>query len=60
MIDFDDNLPERKIDNLQFVDSSKFLTYGEPLTPEIEARFATAALQEVPHHYALCRQHKML
>jgi E3 ubiquitin-protein ligase RGLG len=60
MIEFDDNLPERKIDNLQFVDSSKFLKYGEPLTAEIEARFATAALQELPHHYALCRKHKML
>jgi E3 ubiquitin-protein ligase RGLG len=60
MINFDDNLPERKVDNLQFVDSAAFLRYNEPITPEIEAKFALAALQELPEHYAQCRKLKML
>ncbi len=61
MVEFDDQLPERKIDNFQFVDSSKFFSsYDKDPTPEAEAGFAIAALQELPEHYRLCRQHKML
>jgi hypothetical protein len=57
MEEFDDKLPERKVDNLQFVDSSKFFPqYGKAASAEIEARFAVAALQELPEHFSQCRK----
>ncbi len=57
MIEFDDKLPERVVDNLQFVDSSQFFhEYGGAKNQEIEAKFALAALQELPEHYLQCRR----
>jgi len=63
MENYDDRLPARTIDNVQFVDSSKFLSFNSKRILETdqatEARFALAAVQELPEHYTECRRRKM-
>jgi len=63
MEEFDDELPTRTVDNLQFVDSSKFLDYNKgfsDVNQKQEAHFAVAALQELPDHYKACKQHRLM
>lgn len=63
MENYDDNLPQRKIDNVQFVDSSKFLNYNDPgvgTNQKQETGFAVAALQELPDHFQACKSMGLL
>lgn len=46
---FDDELPTRKFDNLQFVNFAKVTTRSEQ--PDVD--FATAALMEIPEQYGI-------
>jgi E3 ubiquitin-protein ligase RGLG len=48
MAKWDDNLPTRKFDNLQFVD---YTTIGKLQAQFKDATFALAALQEIPEQY---------
>ena len=60
---YDDELPARKVDNVQFVDSARFLDFNHGFTSideKNEAQFAIAALQELPDHYKTCVKLKML
>lgn len=60
---YDDELPERTFDNFQFVEWNA-VKYGarQPTdTPEaLEARFALAALMEIPDQYAFIKQAGLL
>jgi len=47
---FDDELPQRKFDNFQFVDFNSVMT--RPMVENYDCEFAVAALQEVPEQYA--------
>lgn len=55
MEEFDDALPDRKFDNLQFVELSRTL-YSAETTEEEEARFGLAALMEIPNQYRYLKQ----
>jgi len=57
MDDFDDNLPQRKFDNFQFVNFHKEIGKG---TPHDEANFALAALQEIPEQYHYIKTHGLI
>ncbi|KAL6565646.1 hypothetical protein OROHE_004701 [Orobanche hederae] len=47
---FDDNIPARAFDNIQFVNFTKIMSRNVPL-PHKEAEFALAALKEIPLQY---------
>jgi E3 ubiquitin-protein ligase RGLG len=49
---YDDELPERECDNLQFVNYQKVLQKAMRNEVDIEVQFAVDALQEVPDHYS--------
>eukprot|EP01112_Ceratiomyxa_fruticulosa_P008061 TRINITY_DN208_c0_g3_i3.p1 TRINITY_DN208_c0_g3~~TRINITY_DN208_c0_g3_i3.p1 ORF type:complete len:194 (-),score=30.18 TRINITY_DN208_c0_g3_i3:206-787(-) len=53
MEEFDDNLPQRKFDNFQFVQYSKVMSQG---TANREVAFALASLMEIPEQYKLIRK----
>lgn len=59
MNDFDDGLPERKFDNFQFVEFTKFQSMLDKATaPQkrvLQAAFAVCALQEVPAQFKAVR-----
>ncbi|OQR99523.1 hypothetical protein THRCLA_21826 [Thraustotheca clavata] len=57
MNEFDDNLPQRRFDNFQFVEYAKVLQYNK-INPDIG--FATAALMEIPEQYKLIRKMGLL
>lgn len=52
---FDDHLPHRKFDNLQFVELGRAL-YRAETTEEEEAQFALRALMEIPDQYQHLKQ----
>jgi len=52
MKDFDDNLPERKFDNFQFVNFNAVMK----ITPHPDTAFALHALMEVPDQYKLVKR----
>jgi len=52
MQEFDDNLPERKFDNFQFVPFSKCMEKAE----NREVAFSIAALMEIPDQYQLIKK----
>eukprot|EP00897_Mesotaenium_endlicherianum_P008550 jgi/Mesen1/7723/ME000407S06940 len=56
---FDDNVPERRYDNFQFVEFSKLMSSNLP-EKEKEAQFALAALMEIPQQYKACQELKLL
>jgi len=58
MEEFDDQLPDRKFDNFQFVDFAKSIGHGE--AKEQEVNFALAALQEIPDQYQAIKQFGLL
>jgi len=47
---FDDELPQRRFDNFQFVDFNSVMT--RPMVENYDCEFAVAALQEVPEQFA--------
>ncbi|GER52817.1 calcium-dependent phospholipid-binding protein [Striga asiatica] len=47
---FDDNIPARKFDNIQFVNFTEIMSRNVPLEQK-EAEFALAALMEIPLQY---------
>ncbi len=53
---FDDEIPERRFDNFQFVNFDRVVRRSE--NPEVA--FAVAALQEIPDQYAAIRRLKLL
>jgi len=53
---YDDELPERRFDNFQFVDWNAVQRCGAQTQAAIEARFALAALMEVPEQYAYIKE----
>ena len=56
MQEFDDNLPQRRFDNFQFVDFNRVVStsaYPEPA-------FALMALMEIPDQYKAVRKLKLL
>ncbi|KAI3456608.1 hypothetical protein Pfo_013271 [Paulownia fortunei] len=50
MREFDDNIPARAFDNIQFVDFTEIMSRNVPLSQK-EAEFALAALMEIPLQY---------
>ncbi|MDD9950624.1 MAG: VWA domain-containing protein [Zetaproteobacteria bacterium] len=56
MIEFDDNIPKRAFDNLQFLNLHDHVRSLDDLTAEDEEDFAVAALQELPEQYAKIKQ----
>ncbi|KAH6777202.1 Copine phospholipid-binding family [Perilla frutescens var. hirtella] len=50
MREFDDNIPARAFDNIQFVNFTEIMSRNIPL-PQKEAEFALAALMEIPLQY---------
>eukprot|EP00656_Telonema_subtile_P055504 TRINITY_DN8615_c0_g1_i3.p1 TRINITY_DN8615_c0_g1~~TRINITY_DN8615_c0_g1_i3.p1 ORF type:complete len:386 (-),score=63.67 TRINITY_DN8615_c0_g1_i3:117-1274(-) len=63
MQEYDDCLPERRFDNLQFVEFNACLSTGmiSPTSSErLEARFALAALMEIPDQYMFIKKSGML
>jgi hypothetical protein len=54
---FDDQLPQRKFDNFQFVDFHKEIGQGDGFG---ETNFALAALQEIPEQYLYIKKHGMI
>jgi len=58
MEEFDDQLPDRKFDNFQFVDFAKAIGHGD--AQEQEVNFALAALQEIPDQYQAIKQFGLL
>jgi len=54
MEEFDDQLPQRKFDNFQFVEFHKVITSARPGMQEVD--FAVAALQEIPEQFQTIRR----
>ncbi|KAJ0400203.1 hypothetical protein P43SY_009520 [Pythium insidiosum] len=57
MDEFDDQLPQRRFDNFQFVEYEKVMCMNQR---NPEAGFAMAALMEIPEQYKAIRQYGML
>jgi len=64
---YDDELPTRKFDNFQFVDYTAVVSQarrksqgGSSTSAMVEARFALAALMEIPDQYAYIKQAGLL
>lgn len=55
MEEFDDELPERRFDNFQFVPFNKVVG-SVPAGRNVDAAFACAALMEIPEQYKLIKQ----
>eukprot|EP00961_Rhodomonas_salina_P231922 3133146-Rhodomonas_salina.1 len=55
MEEFDDELPQRKFDNFQFVPFNKTIN-SVPAGRNVDAAFACAALMEIPEQYRLIKQ----
>ena len=51
---FDDELPQRRFDNFQFVDFNAVMT--RPMVENYDCEFAVAAMQEVPEQYAAIKR----
>jgi len=51
---YDDELPQRRFDNLQFVDFHKVMT--KQRVEDYDAEFAKNALMEIPIQYKLIKQ----
>ncbi len=49
---YDDHLPQRECDNLQFVNYQKVLDKAMRKEVDVEVQFAVDAMQEIPDHYA--------
>ena len=58
MEEWDDRLPERRFDNLQFVDFSRIYPLREERVRD--AAFAIAALQEIPEQYREVQRLRLL
>lgn len=54
---WDDELPTRTFDNLQFVDATRLLAVGSRYR---DTNFAVAALQEIPEQYATIQRLRLL
>lgn len=54
MEEYDDHLPMRRFDNLQFVDYHRAMSQGK--SKNAEAAFALQALMELPDQYKTIRQ----
>ncbi|XP_057765171.1 E3 ubiquitin-protein ligase RGLG1-like [Salvia miltiorrhiza] len=50
MREFDDNIPARAFDNIQFVNFTEIMSRNIPL-PQLETEFALASLMEIPLQY---------
>eukprot|EP00961_Rhodomonas_salina_P210706 2845067-Rhodomonas_salina.2 len=55
MEEFDDELPQRRFDNFQFVPFNKTVN-SVPAGRNVDAAFACAALMEIPEQYRLIKQ----
>ena len=56
MEEFDDELPDRKFDNFQFVDFDKTVREAHKNGLNVDAAFAQAALMEVPDQFQLIKE----
>lgn len=57
MMLYDDGLPRRKWDNVQFVPFNQLgVKPGKELTPEQEKKFAVAAMQELPEQFKTVKE----
>jgi E3 ubiquitin-protein ligase RGLG len=54
MNEFDDELPERKFDNFQFVDFYSTINSGTPQFADVN--FSLAALMEIPEQYQMIKK----
>lgn len=52
MEEFDDELPERRFDNFQFVNFHEVMS--KPHVENYDIEFAVSALMEIPDQYTLC------
>ncbi|XP_012848392.1 PREDICTED: E3 ubiquitin-protein ligase RGLG1-like [Erythranthe guttata] len=59
LIEFDDNIPIRAFDNIQFVNFTEIMSSNVDL-PEKEEKFALAALMEIPIQYKAIRELDLL
>lgn len=58
---YDDELPERRFDNFQFVDFTRLVQQNRTKPRSaLEAQFALAALMEIPDQYAFIKKHGLL
>jgi len=55
---FDDELPQRRFDNFQFVDFNSVMT--RPRVENYDCEFAVAALQEIPEQFAAIKRLQLL
>eukprot|EP01098_Paradermamoeba_levis_P000101 TRINITY_DN1010_c0_g1_i10.p1 TRINITY_DN1010_c0_g1~~TRINITY_DN1010_c0_g1_i10.p1 ORF type:complete len:217 (+),score=69.32 TRINITY_DN1010_c0_g1_i10:466-1116(+) len=55
MEEFDDELPQRKFDNFQFVEFNKIML-GNTTPEQKEVQFTISALQELPDQYFACKK----
>jgi E3 ubiquitin-protein ligase RGLG len=60
MEEYDDKLPQRECDNLQFVNYQKVLAKAMRNEVDVEVQFAVDAMQEIPEHYAHLHKHDKL
>lgn len=62
MKNFDDNLPERKFDNFQFVQFTKFLNTNNDskIDPSVLDTFALNALMEIPEQYTYIKKNNLI
>lgn len=59
MQEFDDNIPARAFDNIQFVNFTEIMSRNIPL-PQKETEFALAALMEIPLQYRATMELQLL